>query len=606
LLDSAFIAGRENLVLVADEALSPGVLEPENYLMIPGDREPVSVSWFDSQQQSIILTFGGGIGNGEHTLFIGQWCDPDSNCRGNLQASLALHLPEPWDIVLNELMADADPAPPGLPAAEYIELFNLSAYDHRLSGWKLRVNGTMSYLPTLEIPSGGYAVLTPKPQGFPLIQGLNALQSLSLPNTGAELRLLDDLGRVISELCYDDDWYDDPFRREGGWALEQIDPGRPWDTQDNWAVSHADAGGSPGEVNSRNFSLPDIRAPRALSAYPVGDGQVRVFFSEPLSVKALDPSFYGLSLQGVSIMQIRDADGARSSLLLDIPDIPVDGKACRVYWAEGISDLSGNPLDTGGIWFGWPMPCNPNDLIINEILTDPWPGGEDFVELYNRSDHVVDLQGLRLCARDPETGKVQKVSRIVLDTLLICPGEYRVLTPSAEAVGAQYAKAVEAAFTGDMADFPSFPDAKGEILLADHTGLCIDAIKYDSDMHSGFLSDPEGVSLERLDPDRPSADPDNWHSAAYTAGYATPGYQNSQQPAIAGEEEVEVRPEAISPDGDGADDILTVSLRPSRPGTLANLRIFSEDGRQQRTLALGQTLSDQNVYYWDGSDDDGN
>jgi hypothetical protein len=605
-LDTAWFAGRDKIVLLADEPLLPEALETENYVLFPGEREPDIVEWNDLQHKGVILSFAGGTGNGDFGLGIGRWCDPDTNCSGNLEATLSLHLPEAWDIVINEIMADPDPAPAGLPAVEYIELHNRSPFHHCISGWKLLINGSVSHLPSLELPSGGFAVLTSKPQGFPITQGLYALQGMSLPNTGAELRLLDDAGVVISGLSYTANWYDDPFREEGGWSLEQIDADRPWDAAGNWTVSHSVSGGSPGTANSRAEDLPDRNAPKPGRAYPVGEGRIRVFFSEPLSPQALDPTLFHLSLSGKQVTGVRDADGMRASLIIEIPGFPEDGKACRMSWQAGIADLSGNPLDTGSIWFGWPQPCGRNDIIINEILTDPWPGGEDFVEVYNRSDYVVDLQGLRLCARDPETGEVQKVSRIVQDTFLICPGEYRILSPSEEAIREHYPASATNAFTADMPDFPSFPDAEGEVLLADHTGLEIDAVAYSADMHSGFLADPEGVSLERLDTETPSSLRDNWHSAAYTSGYATPGYRNSQQAASTGREEVEAKPEAISPDGDGADDILTVSLRPSRPGTLANLRIFSEDGRQQRTLALGQTLSDQNVYYWDGSDDDGN
>lgn len=38
------------------------------------------------------------------------------------------------------------------------------------------------------------------------------------------------------------------------------------------------------------------------------------------------------------------------------------------------------------------MEPDKSDLIINEILTDPFVGGEDFIELYNRSQKFIQVK----------------------------------------------------------------------------------------------------------------------------------------------------------------------------------------------------------------------
>ncbi len=75
---------------------------------------------------------------------------------------------------------------------------------------------------------------------------------------------------------------------------------------------------------------------------------------------------------------------------------------------------------------------------------------------------------------------------------------------------------------------PSFPDDKGFVLLLNQQGDIADEVNYSADWHFKLIDNTEGVSLERIDPDGPSQNALNWHSAASTAGYGTPGYKNSQ------------------------------------------------------------------------------
>jgi hypothetical protein len=57
--------------------------------------------------------------------------------------------------------------------------------------------------------------------------------------------------------------------------------------------------------------------------------------------------------------------------------------------------------------------------------------------------------------------------------------------------------------------------------------------------------------LERLDILLETQNTNNWKSAAEHAGFATPGYQNSQYIAITESDEFTIIPKVISPDNDG-------------------------------------------------------
>src|SRR5690606_5843480 len=96
---------------------------------------------------------------------------------------------------------------------------------------------------------------------------------------------------------------------------------------------------------------------------------------------------------------------------------------------------------------------------------------------------------------------------------------------------------------------PSLPDDEGSIALLRSDSLVIDAVSYHDDLHSPFIKNDDGVSLERVSFHSSSADPQNWKSASTTVGYATPGYINSNtllQQSF-NDDVVEVLPEIFEP-----------------------------------------------------------
>ena len=60
---------------------------------------------------------------------------------------------------------------------------------------------------------------------------------------------------------------------------------------------------------------------------------------------------------------------------------------------NNVSDCSSNTIGAlNSTQFGIPQNLVTNDLVINEILFNPKTGGYDFIELYNRSNKIIDLK----------------------------------------------------------------------------------------------------------------------------------------------------------------------------------------------------------------------
>jgi hypothetical protein len=134
----------------------------------------------------------------------------------------------------------------------------------------------------------------------------------------------------------------------------------------------------------------------------------------------------------------------------------------------------------------------------------------------------------------------------------------------------------------------------------------IDFIHYNEDFHFELLDDRQGVSLEKIHPDNPSGDPDSWHSAATSSGYATPGLKNSQYAApVPKDDPVSLFPEIFSPDMDGTDDFISISLTPEASGYIENTWICNSEGQVIYTHSKNSLTGTDAIVTWDGIMDSG-
>jgi hypothetical protein len=139
------------------------------------------------------------------------------------------------------------------------------------------------------------------------------------------------------------------------------------------------------------------------------------------------------------------------------------------------------------------------------------------------------------------------------------------------------------------------------VILLNMQGEIIGEVKYNRDWHFKLITDDEGISLERMDPGAPSQDAGNWHSAASTAGYGTPTYQNSQSRNLqTTNATIDIIPSIFSPDNDGRDDVATIQYQVGEPGFVANISIFDAMGRPVRLLVKNEPLGLKGYWNWDG------
>ena len=153
-----------------------------------------------------------------------------------------------------------------------------------------------------------------------------------------------------------------------------------------------------------------------------------------------------------------------------------------------------------------------------------------------------------------------------------------------------------------MADYSS-TDGVALILPNFLTG---DELWYDETFHFPLLNSTDGISLERISPDLSTQESSNWHSAAATSGYATPGYLNSQAvTANTSQATWSAAPDILSPDNDGYQDVLMLQYTMNQPGYVGTVRIYDSAGQLKRTLKQGELMGISGEWIWDGLTDDG-
>lgn len=253
-----------------------------------------------------------------------------------------------------------------------------------------------------------------------------------------------------------------------------------------------------------------------------------------------------------------------------------------------------NPSDTTTL-------IQPLDILINEILPNPKTGGAEFIELYNASAKTFNLEELQLAR---VIGRDSLIStRPISDTpALLFPNEYKVVTKNPSIVQLQYYTENPKAFIM-MANMPQLPNKSGSVaLISNHT--IIDRLDYQEEMHSAFIKDPKGVSLERRNFTAATNAAGNFTSAAASVGYATPGYRNSQyQPTENEGDAIWLTSKTFSPDLDGFEDVLQINYRFKKTGNMLTLSIFNDRGKIVRQLYRSYSLGETGVLTWDGQDD---
>jgi gliding motility-associated-like protein len=482
-------------------------------------------------------------------------------------------------VIINEAMSDGPADPSGLT---WIEVYNDSNSFVVLTGMALVSGRTVSRLADIMVQPHGYLVICNRmfgPESFESRWGDNsgvwgdrgfestfALSELPVAMLGAtdSVVLSTADGTILSALR---------------WSLDSNS--RSWErtplSGDSAKPCLFGSGGTPGEINSSLTVVHDlsiesvtVRPDWPTCEIAVAIRNVGTEVSQPTNLV-----FTRRSNSGYDTI----ASEAIPALSTGVTYTVVTSVAHQGVWLPATTMITDDERLTNNhssfVIVGDDYP----PVVLSEIMAAPLPNsGGEWIEIRRRSDTAVDLQGWSI-------GDASH--RVLLsDTALMLNDSIAILIQSESDFVTAYG--VTEAPLIRPASWVTLNNNGDNIRLVDPYGIEADGCQYEA------LPD-DGKTLARS---AESGISGKWLISVDSGG--TPGAPNRVIEASSSGPILATFPQTITPDDDGENDALTLSIViPSR--SQCTLRIFDRYGRVVRTLLSDQELSSNNVI-WDGRD----
>ncbi len=260
----------------------------------------------------------------------------------------------------------------------------------------------------------------------------------------------------------------------------------------------------------------DKTPPSLVSVNNDYNNKIQLLFDEPITREATSLNHYRM-MENVELYEvIKESDNIVSLVF----DHLMDGQNYNLVF-EGLSDLYGNFSRSDTTIFQYQTPHLPGrgDLIINELLIDPFPAVElpesEYVELFNVSNDTIPLSALIFSDASRQ---------MHLPDYEVLPGAYVILSSQQ----LDYENAIK------VPQLPTLDNLSDSLTLSNIRGEIIDCLVYQKDWYGDTDRDEGGYSLELVNPYSDCPGIVNWGVSTDKSG-GTPGVVNaiySERPDI--------------------------------------------------------------------------
>lgn len=352
-----------------------------------------------------------------------------------------------------------------------------------------------------------------------------------------------------------------------------------------------------------NLSLkeykPDTSPPQLNKATVIDQSKILIQFSEEINPITLTPSSVSFEPQAGAVLSILPASGFINGYILSLA-VPLEKSKFYTLKLNNIKDIVGNNASTlSASQLRFVPRVAIGDIILSEILFNPYPDAEDFIELYNNRSFAINLNGLLIKNNSKNENKT------VLTDLIIEGNSYVALTKNVVKTKSIYQPPAYAQIVTN--DLPSFNDDKGNVAIYTNDNILLDSFDYHQEMHNALLTDKEGVSLEKVGLSLPSTIK-NWASGSKSVFYATPGYANTNQlttTSSSNEDYFSLESKSFSPNQDGIHDELRILYKLPSTGYIATVKIYDTNGYLIKEISNNELLGTEGFISWDGTDNNG-
>jgi hypothetical protein len=348
---------------------------------------------------------------------------------------------------------------------------------------------------------------------------------------------------------------------------------------ENWKYSIDERGGTPGGINSVRSQLNDKIPPQLMEVVKADSLTYHLTFDEQLNLNESlrNGDTYWMDFESTNSIQVKFEKPLPENIIFELS-------------LDDIEDCVGN---TNSFLINLYSPAAEiKDLFISEVLYDPYPGGVDFIEFYNASGNIYDLQNIEIIVGS-ENYMPFKKSEILL------PKSFLAITNDSTILGEQY----KLGNIRQVEGLPNFPN--GEAGFSIRKESLIDSVFYSDKFHSIFINDTEGISLERNYYSGFALKEDHWFSSSAFNHYATPGYKNSIDIRQQGSKILSIEPKMFIPNSLRADiqSFTNFSFKQQDKGLMVSIRVFDQQGSLVKTISNGELVNSYSNFIWEGSTD---
>ncbi len=264
---------------------------------------------------------------------------------------------------------------------------------------------------------------------------------------------------------------------------------------------------------------PDLQAPKLLSIKVLSKNKLDLTFDEALDATTAQKATNYTINNGINSPSNAALDNANANLVHLTLITPLATNSYQLT-TSNLTDLSNNVSGTQTFSFDYleVVSAAPYDILINEMMVDPTPvvglPDAEYVELYNRSNKTINLEGYQLSNANGTT--------VVFPSYVLGAKKYLIV----------YKNSATAKFKpyGDtlaLSNFFGLVNTGDALTLINADDEIIDFASYDISTYKDSKKSDGGWSLERINPNAPCAGAENWTASSAALVGGTPGKANA-------------------------------------------------------------------------------